>query len=85
MKQDLKKSSRLMGLLVACPFIDRLPTCPLTFMQNEEMHDRYLWMVALNERELDDYLKQHDNCFAQRHDDFMASLYNNRKEPKIDK
>jgi len=39
MKQDLKKSSRLMGLLVACPFIDRLPTCPLTLMQNEEMHD----------------------------------------------
>jgi len=78
METDIKKCSRMMGLLVACPFIDRLNSCPMNFMQKVDMHDRYLWMINLDSEQVDNYLTCHDICFAERHKDFMAALYNKK-------
>lgn len=66
MEKDIKSKTAMVGLLVTCPFFDRLHKCPFMPLENLTMHEKYSWLIKQSSDDLLNYLDHHEFCRKKR-------------------
>ena len=64
---QLTKKTELLNLLVKCTVLGGNPEkCPLVEIRKMGWQNRLKWVAKLNNSEIDDIFKYHNQCYAQK-------------------
>ena len=59
--------ARLVGLSIACPLDQGNPSgCPLHDVRKKDLVERIAWVKHLNRDEIDNMIKSHESCLAEK-------------------
>lgn len=58
--------STYVGIVIECPFGDRLPTCPIYEINNIPLNSRIEWFCNLKTTEKQKIVLYHRNCLKNR-------------------